>query len=238
VRVAVVSDIHGNLPALDAVLVEVEAERVDAVVCAGDVLGGPFSADVFDRLRSVDARVVRGNADRFVVEGTDEQGQDWPAERARLGDERVAAVATWPLTLELDLDGLGRTLFFHAVPAADEPVFTRITPDDDVAELIGDVDANLCVCGHTHVQFDRRLATGLRVVNAGSVGLPYEGRRGAFWALLGPDVQLKHTEYDVEAAVAMLRGAAAAGGEDYWHYLLDPPDPDETTKFFESQRGA
>jgi predicted phosphodiesterase len=237
VRVAVVSDIHGNLPALDAVLAEVDAEGVDAVVCTGDVLGGPFSADVFDRLRSVDARVVRGNADRFVVEGTDELGQDWPAERARLGDERVAAAAAWPLTLELDLDGLGRTLFFHAVPAADEPVFTRITPDDDVAELIGDVEANLCVCGHTHVQFDRRLPTGLRVVNAGSVGLPYEGRRGAFWALLGPDVQLRHTEYDVEAAVATLREAAAAGDQDYWHHLLDPPDPDETTRFFESQRG-
>jgi putative phosphoesterase len=238
VRVAVVSDIHGNLPALEAVLAEVEAEGVDAIVCTGDVVGGPFSADVFDRLASLDARVVRGNADRLVVEGTDELGRDWDAERARLGGERLAAVAAWPLTLELEVDGVGRTLFFHAVPAADEPILTKITPDEDVAAAIGDVEAALCVCGHTHVQFDRRLGNGLRVVNAGSVGLPYEGRRGAFWALLGPDVQLRHTEYGVEGAVASLRQAAASGEEDYWHHLLDPPDPDETTQFFENQRGA
>jgi predicted phosphodiesterase len=236
-RVAVVSDIHGNLPALEAVLSEVDAEGVDTVVCTGDVLGGPLSADVFDRLSGLGAQVVRGNADRFVIEGTDEHGQDWDGERARLGDARLAAVAAWPLTVELEIDGLGRTLFFHAIPSADEPVFTRITPDEDVARLVGDVEASLCVCGHTHVQFDRSLPTGLRIVNAGSVGLPYEGRRGAFWALLGPDVQLRNTEYDVEAAVAALRGAGASG-EDYWHHLLDPPDPDETTRFFESQRGA
>jgi predicted phosphodiesterase len=238
VRVAVVSDIHGNLPALEAVLAEVEAEGVDAVVCTGDVLGGPFSADVFDRLAGLGAQVVRGNADRFVVEGTDEHGRDWESERARLGGERLDAVAAWPLTVELEVDGLGRALFFHAVPTADEPIFTKITPDEDVAELIGENDAALCVCGHTHMQFDRQLASGLRVVNAGSVGLPYEGRRGAFWAQLGPDVQFRHTEYDAEAAVVSLRQAAESWDEDYWHHLLDPPDPDETARFFESQRGA
>jgi putative phosphoesterase len=234
-----VSDIHGNLPALEAVLTEIEREDVDAVVCCGDVIGGSFPAEVFDRLASLpDVRVVRGNADRFVLEGTDEHGEDWAVERARMGEERMSAVAAWPLTHALEIDGLGRTLFFHAVPAADEPIFTRITPDEDVARLIGHVEADLAVVGHTHVQFDRSLPGGLRVVNAGSVGMPYEGRRGAFWALLGLDVELRHTEYDVEAAVAAMRADGAPRPDAQLQLLLEPPDPDETTRFFESQRGA
>ena len=121
-------------------------------------------------------------------------------------------------------------------PSADEPIFTRITPDDEVGDLLGGVEADLLVCGHTHVQFDRLLPTGLRIVNAGSVGMPYEGRRGAFWALLGPTVELRHTEYDVEAAAASIREAGGTTNEQQAGYLLDPPDPDEVSAFFESQR--
>jgi putative phosphoesterase len=239
VRVAVLSDIHGNLPALDAVLGEVEEEGVDAVVVAGDVIGGAFPAEVFDRLASLpDVRIVRGNADRFVLEGTDEYGEDWAAERRRMGEERLTAVAAWPLTHELEIEGLGRTLVFHAVPTADEPIFTKLTPDDDVAALLADVEADLAVVGHTHVQFDRRLPSGLRIVNAGSVGMPYEGRRGAFWAVLGPEVEHRHTEYDVDAAVASMRADGAPRPEEQLQQLLEPPDPDEVSRFFESQRGA
>jgi predicted phosphodiesterase len=238
-RVAVLSDIHGNLPALEAVLAEVEAAEVDAVVCTGDVVGGPFSAEAFDRMVGLPSvRFVRGNADRFVVEGTDEYGHDWEAERRRLGHERVSVVATWPLTFELELDGLGRTLFFHAIPTADEPVFTRITPDEDLATLLGDVAAELLVCGHTHVQFDRRLRGGPRIVNAGSVGMAYEGRQGAFWALLGPDVELRHSGYDVDAAVDSIRALGDPAHEQLVDYLVNPRDPKETTRFFESRRGA
>lgn len=238
-RVAVVSDIHGNLPALEAVLAEVEKEGVDAVLCTGDVIGGPFPAEVFDRLRSLpDVRIVRGNADRFVLEGTDKHGEDWDADRKRMGEARLAAVASWPLTHELEIEGLGHTLACHAVPTADEPIFTKVTPDADVAELLGDLDADLLVVGHTHVQFDRRLPSGLRIVNPGSVGMPYEGRRGAFWAILGPGVELRHTEYDVEEAVASMRANGAPRPEEQLRLLLEPPDPDETSQFFESQRGA
>ncbi len=238
-RVAALCDIHGNLPALEAVLAEVERERVDAVVVGGDVVGGPFPAEVFDRVASLSgARFVRGNADRLVVEGVAEHDVDWSAERERLGDARLATIAAWPLTVALEIEGLGRTLFCHAIPTADEPIFTKITPDEDVARLIGDVEAELVVCGHTHVQFDRQLRNGLRVVNAGSVGMPYEGRRGAFWALLGPTVELRRTEYDVEAAAASIRESSAPGTERQAGWLLDPPDPDEATAFFESQRGA
>jgi len=239
VRVAALCDIHGNLPALEAVLADVEREGVDAIACGGDLVGGPLSVEVFDRLLNLqDVRFVRGNADRLVMEGEGEHGVDWSAERRRLGEPRLAMIASWPLTVELETEGLGRTLFCHAIPSADEPIFTRITPDEDVAELLGDVEAKLVVCGHTHVQFDRQLASGLRVVNAGSVGMPYEGRRGAFWALVGPEVELRRTEYDVEAAAASIREAAGPGSEQQAGWLLDPPDPDETTAYFEGQRGA
>lgn len=238
-RVAALNDIHGNLPALEAVLSDVERESVDLVVCGGDVVGGPFPAEVYDRLSSLsDVRFLRGNVDRATVEDVDEHGHDWVSERERLGDARVAAIRAWPLTVELEIEGLGRTIFCHAIPTADEPIFTRITPDEQVMELIGDVDADLVVCGHTHVQVDRRLPNGLRVVNAGSVGMPYEGRRGAFWALLGPEVELRHTEYDVEAAVASIRAAGAPPDASMLEWLLEPPDPEATSAYFESLRGA
>ena len=238
-RVAALNDIHGNLPALDAVLADVERAGADVVVCGGDVVGGPFSAEVYDRLAGQpDVRFLHGNADRLVVEGTNEHEQDWRAERERLGAARVRSIAAWPLTVELRIEALGRVLFCHAIPTADEPIFTKITPDSDVRELIGDVDADVVVCGHTHVQFDRLLPDGPRIVNAGSVGMPYEGRSGAFWALLGPDVELRHTEYDVAAAVAAIRQAGGEAHEQLCAYLLEPPDPDETSEYFEGLRGA
>jgi putative phosphoesterase len=235
-RVAVLSDIHGNLPALEAVLADVEREGVDAVVVAGDTVSGPFPAEVLDLLGTVDARIVRGNADRLAeVERFDEDQARW--NERRLGAKRLAIVAGWPLTLDLDVDGLGRVLACHSTPRSDEPIYTRITPDDALVEILGSVDADVLVCGHTHMQYDRRLSTGLRVVNPGSVGMPYEGRRGAFWAVLGPGVEMRHTEYDVEEAAARIRGVGAPQEQAVEH-LLDPPDADATTEYFESMRGA
>jgi predicted phosphodiesterase len=237
-RVAALYDVEGNLPALDAVLAEVEREGADVVVCGGDLVVGPSPDEVFDRLAEArEVRYLRGNADRMVLHGTDEHGTDWGAYRARLGEARLAAIASWPLTVELEIDGIGRTLFCHATPQADEPLFTRSTPDEDLAELIGEVDARLVVVGHTHVQFDRRLPTGLRVINAGSVGIPFERPPGAYWALLGPEVELRRTEYDVETAVASMRVAGVA--EEYLAELLEPPDGEDTTARFEAaRRGA
>ncbi len=238
VQVAALYDVHGNLPALEAVLDEVEREGVDAIVSGGDLISGPFPAAVFDRLAALPQTwFVRGNADRLVVEEAHEE-QDglhaWCA--AQLGEERLAAVATWPLTIDMEIDGLGRVLFCHAIPKSDEPIFTRITPEREVIELFGSIEADVVVCGHTHVQFDRRLENGVRIVNAGSVGMPYQGRRGAFWALLGPDVALRHTEYDVEAGLASVRAAGAPLDEQLTSMLLEPPDADEVTAYWESQR--
>lgn len=233
-RVAALSDIHGNLPALEAVLTDVEHEQVDAIVVPGDTVSGPWAAEVFDLMVGRDAQIVRGNADRLVLERDEGHLGAWSADR--LGSERLALVATWPLVLELDLDGLGRVLVCHSTPVSDDPIYTRLTPDEELSALFGPVDAELLVCGHTHMQYDRRLPSGLRVVNPGSVGLPYEGRRGAFWALLGPDVEFRHTEYDVEAMVAGARALGAPVQEEMLELLLEPWSADAATAEFEKLR--
>lgn len=236
-RVAALSDIHGNLPALEAVLADVERENVDAIVVAGDTISGPWAAEVFDLVTEAGALIVRGNADRLVLTGGEEQLGAWSAQR--LGVDRLAVVTTWPLTLEVAVDELGSVLVCHSTPTSDEVIYTRVTPEYEIEELFAGAAADVVVCGHTHIQYDRHLTVGPRVVNPGSVGMPYEGRRGAFWALLGPDVELRCTEYDVEAAVAAIRERGAPDVEEQLiAYLLEPPDATETTEYFESLRAS
>lgn len=237
-RVAALSDIHGNLPALEAVLTEVERERVDGIVVAGDTISGPWPVEVLELLESIGASLVHGNADREVVLRSDRYGplQPWCADL--LGGERLARVASWPTTLELDVEGLGRILVCHSTPSSDEPIYTQITPDAVLSEVLGPVEADVLVCGHTHVQYDRRLATGLRVVNPGSVGMPYEGRAGGYWALLGPDVELRRTGYDVGSAKRAIEARGAPIDASLLEQLVNPPDPEVTIELFESHRGT
>ena len=235
-RVAVLNDIHGNVQAFEAVLPEVEREDVDAIVVGGDVVSGHAPAETLDALEALGERVLflRGNADREVLESSEEPSA-WC--RDRLGDVRAARVAVWPLTISLDVDGLGAVLFCHATPRSDEEIVTRITPENEVADTLAGVEEELVVCGHTHVQYDRRIGEH-RLVCAGSVGWPYEGRSGAFWLVLGPDVSQRRTDYDVERAVEHMRAAGYPNREEVAQFLLEPPDPSEASAFFEGLRGT
>ncbi len=237
-RAAAISDIHGNLPALEAVLADIEREGVDSILVAGDTISGPWAAEAFDRIEELGALVVRGNADREVIERSNRYGPLVPWSAERMGGNRLARAASWPLVIELDVDGLGRVLVCHSTPESEDPIYTRITPEDELAGLFDGVEADVLVCGHTHMQYDRSLASGLRIVNPGSVGLPYEGERGAYWALLGPDVEHRRSEYDVEAATAAIEVTGAPVDDRLLESLLEPPDPVETTAYFESLRGA
>jgi putative phosphoesterase len=243
VRVAALYDVHGNLPALEAVLGDPRCAAADAIVCGGDLVVGPYPAECLDALEALGDRVrfVVGNCDREAVEtpGGGDLGAAawWSGER--LGSERVSRVARWPLTVELEVGDAGRVLFCHATPTSDRPILTRITPEDDVARELGDVHADVVVCGHTHVQYDRRVGP-LRLVNAGSVGMPYEGSPDARWALLGDgDVELVTTSYDAEAALARLE---QAGFPLFEQWLVDSLrgeiSAEEATESFESRRGA
>ena len=237
-RVAAISDIHGNLPALEAVLAEIDREGVDDIVVAGDTAHGPWAAEIVDLLAERSARCVRGNADREVVDRSDLFGPLAPWSADRLGERRLTVVAGWPLTVELSVDGLGETLVCHSTPTSDDPIYTRITPDAELVSILGNVDADVLVCGHTHMQYDKTLSSGLRVVNPGSVGIPYEGARGAYWALLGPGVEFRRTPYDVEGAAAAIEVLGVPVDARMLEQLLDPPDSESTTEHFESIRGT
>jgi predicted phosphodiesterase len=234
-RVAALYDVHGNLSALEAVLDEVRRERVDTIVIGGDAVAGPFPVETFDLLVSLpDALFVRGNADRLVVERVEGFGSAWCADQ--LGAERLATVDAWPFSHRLEVDGLGDVVFCHATLRSDEEIVTRITPDDEVVAAFP--GGGTVVVGHVHVQFDRRY-DGLHLVNAGSVGMPYEGRRGAFWALLGGgQVELRRTEYDVDAAAATIRGSGWPEAGQLVEWLTEPQDPTEVTEVFEARRAA
>jgi putative phosphoesterase len=189
-RVATLYDVHGNLCALEAVLREIPAEAT--IVVGGDVCaGGARPSETLERLRELGERVrwLRGNADRELTSG--ERGLA-PAEvieatRAALTAEQIAFLYGLPPTLQI-----GEMLFCHATPRNDLDIFTERTPEERIVDFFANVDADVVVCGHTHTQFERTIA-GKRVINSGSVGMPYEDAPGAYWTL---DLVHRHTEYE------------------------------------------
>ena len=236
-RVAALYDVHGMLDALDAVLGDVEREGVDLVVVGGDTVGGPQPAETLERLRGLGERVrwVRGNADRALVEGADKtddpEAFSWTA--GQLTEADRVFLGTLPTQQVLEIEGLGRVLFCHATPEADLPIVTPGTPEEHLRRIVAGLDVEAVVAGHTHMQFDR-VVDGVRWVNAGSVGMPYEGEVAAFWALLGPDVSFRRSSFDVEAAAARIGASGWPPAAEYVEENLRAAVPrEETIAFFE-----
>jgi predicted phosphodiesterase len=231
-RVAALYDVHGNLPALEAVLVGLDEREADVILVGGDVSVGPWPAETLKRLRALGERVrwIRGNADRELARPSESAEEGGPPPdlmawtRERLSHEQLDFLAGFPLTQTLDVDGVGRVLFCHATPRSDDELLTRISDDARWRAALEGVDADVVVCGHTHVQFDRRIGD-VRLVNAGSVGMPYETQPGAYWLAVGPDVQHRRTDYDADATE---REIAALWPEEW-----PSASADEATEFFE-----
>jgi putative phosphoesterase len=224
-KVAVIADVHGNAPALAAVLVEIEREQPDLIVSCGDLTWGPLPEETYELARGLNARFVRGNADRAVLEGVSEtEREQWM--QAHHTDAMREFLGEFEENVVVEVDGLGPVRFCHGSPRSDEECVTPETPDERVRELSADVDERVIVTAHVHIQFDRE-AAGIRSVNAGSVGLPYEGRPGAYWALLGPDVELRCTEYDLEGTVERFRASGQPNVEQIVEMMLTPPEPRE-----------
>jgi predicted phosphodiesterase len=244
-RVAALHDVHGNRPALEAVLAEVESLGVDAIVVGGDIAIGPMPRGALERLLALDERALflRGNGDREIAEGPNPEDSDLWVERTRWSaDQLERGQRAWlgglPDTQSLDVDGLGPVLFCHGSPRSDEEILTRISPEARAAAALAGVQEAVVVCGHTHVQFDRQVADK-RLVNAGSVGMPYEARPGAYWALLGPEVELRRTEYDLEAAAEAIRATGFPGAEEHAaKNVLAVPSAEEATEQFEAMARA
>jgi putative phosphoesterase len=232
--VAALYDIHGNLPALEAVLEDVARSGADRVVVGGDVLPGPMPRETLIRLLEVDLQIqfILGNGEVAVL--AEMNGQDsglpvryrnsirWNAAQLYPSDGEL--LTAWPTTLCMNVSEIGKVLFCHATPQNPKDVFTRLTPDDKLVSMIGETDADMVVCGHTHMQFNRAIGD-LRVVNAGSVGMPF-GDPGAYWLLLGPDIEFHRTEYDLEMAATQIRQTDYPEAQEFAanHVLLPPSE--------------
>jgi len=240
-RVAALADIHGNLPALEAVLREVEREQPDLIVFCGDVASGPMPSETIDLLQTIHgARFVRGNADRGLVEEFDGKPFVSPGPFAEWCAKQISHtqrdfLASFESTVAIaGVDGVGRVLFCHAVPQNDIDVMTTETPPDRMREILTGVDADLVVCGHTHMQFDRKIEA-VRVVNAGSVGMTY-GKPGACWAMLGPGVDLRRTDYDRQAAAGLIREKDWPSAESFARdNVINVPSEEEAMQFMREQ---
>ena len=240
-RIAALYDVHGNLPALQAVLAELDGLAVDTILIGGDVASGPMPAETLDLLRSRPEKVrfVRGNADRVRdlagYAGTDplwKPSRLWIAEQ--LGAARLDFLDGLPLDVTLDIEGVGPVRFCHGAPGSDEETITRVTPDGRLRGLLAGVEERVVVCGHTHIQFDRAV-DGTRLVNAGSVGFPYEAEPAAYWLLLGPGLQHRRTDYDVDAAAELILATDYPNRETYARDLTerDPERPGRLSRLIE-----
>jgi putative phosphoesterase len=241
-RVAAIYDIHGNLPALEAVLDAIRQEQVDQVVVGGDLLPGPMPRETLACLLDLDVPVqfIQGNCEVAALAqmaGGDpskmpEQAREamrWSAHQLHPEDERL--LASWPKTLRIQIDGLGEVLFCHATPRNENECFTRLTPEERLLPVFEGFNVSLVICGHTHMQFDRMIGR-TRVVNAGSVGMPF-GKTGADWLLLGPDVQLRHTSYDLTKAAERIRHTNYPQAEEFAaQYVLQSPPEEQMLEVF------
>jgi putative phosphoesterase len=224
-RIAALYDVHGNLPALEAVLADVEREGVDEIVFGGDLTWGPQPHETLELVRSVEnASYVRGNADR--------EPDEW--ERSRLSDEEIAFLQGQAPTVELD-----GVLYCHATPRSDDEVVTPATPDERLAEILAGVEQRVVVGGHTHMQ-QNRVVGGIRFVNAGSVGLPYEGEIAAFWALLEDgEPRLRKTAVDHARVVeAFELSSWPRAGEILHERIVRAATREEATKVLEGRASA
>src|SRR5438876_807235 len=241
-RVAALYDIHGNLPALEAVLQDIRQANVDRIVVGGDVVPGPMPCETLTCLRNLDLPVqfIQGNGEAAVLAqmaGTDPSAVPEPAREVvrwvaqQLQPEQERWLASWPKTLRIGIGGLGEVLFCHATPRSDTEIFTRLTPDDRLLPVFEGLDVPLVVCGHTHMQFDRRVGK-IRVVNAGSVGMPF-GEPGAYWLLLGPNIQFQRTAYDLANAADRIRATNYPQAQDFAaRNVLRPPSEREMLEAF------
>jgi diadenosine tetraphosphatase ApaH/serine/threonine PP2A family protein phosphatase len=240
--VAAIYDIHGNFPALAAVVEAIRLAGADRLVVGGDVVPGPMPCETLACLLDLDIPVqfIQGNGEVAVLAqmtGADpgalpEQAREavrWTAQQ--LTPEHQRLLASWPKLLRLKIDGLGAVVFCHATPRNENECFTRLTSEERLLPIFQGLDAPLVVCGHTHMQFDRTVGR-VRVVNAGSVGMPF-GDPGADWLLLGPGVQLRHTPYDLAKAAERIRETTYPQAQGFAERsVLRPPSEGEMLEVF------
>lgn len=241
-RLAAIYDIHANLPALEAVLEEIREAEVEQILVGGDVLPGPLPRESIACLLDLrmPGQFIRGNGDREVLASMHgiengslpEQAREqirWVAQQ--LGPEHEKLLASWPDTMRVSLRGGVEVLFCHATPRNDTEIFTRLTPEDRLAAIFDGLRVEIVVCGHTHMQFARTIGN-TRVLNAGSVGMPF-GEPGAYWLQLDPGVEFRRTQYDFAGAAGRIAQTNFPGALQFaTHSILRPPTEGEMLELF------
>ena len=223
-RVAVLSDVHANAVALEAVLAELSEHRPELVVFGGDLTWGPLPEETLalvDRL-AAPALFVRGNAERALLEPADDHTERERWLLGRHSAEALAFLGGFDERVSVDVDGLGHVCLCHGSPRSDEELVTPETPEARIRAMTAEISERVLVTAHTHVQFDR-LVVGIRSIGGGSVGMPYEEQPGAYWALLGPDVELRRTEYSLDRAVERYRESGDPLADQMVEVLVNPP---------------
>jgi len=234
-RIAAIGDVHGNLPALEAVMDEICTESVDGIVVCGDTIAGPLPTETVAVLQEsrIPVHFLRGNHDSDVVRflsgqepggmvAKDDDAARWEA--SKLTREQKASLLTWPATVEIESEPWGKILFCHATPHNETFVFSRLTPEAKLLSVFERLNVSLMVCAHTHMQFDRTIAD-VRVVNTGSVGMCV-GRTGADWLLIDDEIQFRHTDFDLNQAAERIRQSDYPQAESFAmdHVLQTAPE--------------
>jgi len=235
--VAVVSDVHANTVALEAVLAELFQREPDLIVFGGDLTWGPEPEETLALVAALKPPTifVRGNADRMLLEEGDEPTDRKPWLLERHSPESLARLATFVAQTSLEIAGLGPVRFCHGSPRSDEEVVTPETPEQRVRAFMVGITEAVLVTAHTHLQFDRRVA-GIRSVNLGSVGMAYGVEPGtACWGILGPDVELRQTPFSVEKAAARYRASGDPAAERMIGVLESPPSVAEVVEHAEQR---
>jgi len=245
-KIAALYDIHGNLPALNAVLEELKKVQPDLIIVGGDIVSGPMPGKTLERLSQLgdQVRCIRGNGDREVVMAFDgqplhsnmsEKGRKvthWVAEQ--LTRSQRDFLADLPEQVTLQIEGLGSIVFCHATTRSDEEIFMPTTSEERLRIMFSHVKQDIIVCGHTHIQFERRVGNW-RILNAGSLGMPYADQPGAYWLLLSPEgYEFRRTVYDLEAAAQEVKASGHPQAQEFAEEnLLIVPTIAEATKVLE-----
>jgi len=249
-KIAALYDIHGNLPALNAVISELDQVRPDLIIVGGDMVAGPMPVQTLERLFQLKYPIqfIRGNNDREVVMAYD--GKPLRSDMSEKGRKRLEWVAKQlnrshrdflahlPEHFIQSLHDSGREILFcHATPTSDEEIFTPVTPKEQLEKTFHGVAQKYVVCGHTHIQFEMQI-NGIQIINAGSVGMPFAERPGAYWLLITPSgFEYKSTLYDLENAANEIRASQDPEANDFAEKnVLTVPTPVQAMEMFERMR--
>ncbi len=223
-RIAAIYDIHGNVPALEAVLGDIKAKDVDLIVVGGDVVAGPFPVETLNLLQGITSptQFILGNSESDVlrcIEGKPINALSKRAEEVarwitlQLSTSQKIFLSTWTPTTKIATDKWGEILFCHGTPRSNTEIFTQRTSHKNLSSIFESISSSLVVCGHTHMQFDIHF-NNKRIVNAGSVGMPF-GETGADWLSIDDEIHLMHTDYDTDEAARRIKQSDYPGVEDF-----------------------